>query len=234
MSKKFKRDPFFIIFANLDLITPDLYKNDTNKQRIKHIKTVVDTAKKQFPNYKGKLNMLLKDISEANVNELIKSQLIVKDLIDQLIIYPDPNLQYYSFTQKINRIFKNVTPSLRIDRGKFLIGATKTGSSFINELCFGLANFLVQGYKENVFAKCALEDCEKIILTVNGRKYCSEAHRHKVYDRKIMNDKKKKERRRADNRRNKKYNILKKIRDPQWNNKNPTFKAFLENYYPHR
>ena len=42
------------------------------------------------------------------------------------------------------------------------------------------SNFLLKNYRDDIFAYCELHGCDRVILTTNGRKYCSPYHRRKV------------------------------------------------------
>ncbi len=51
---------------------------------------------------------------------------------------------------------------------------------FYASISIEFAQFLVDHYKPGIFAYCKLDGCEKIIITANGRKYCSPYHSQKA------------------------------------------------------
>jgi len=52
-------------------------------------------------------------------------------------------------------------------------------------------NFLINHYRDGIFIRCKLRGCHRIILTTNGRKYCSRSHVQKASREKAKNNKNK-------------------------------------------
>jgi hypothetical protein len=233
MSKKARpEEPFFLSFVNINLL--DGWRNDFNHiQRKEHLKNIFQKALKTYPEHKERIDWLLNhQLNQTDGGNIFELWINLKELISILSSFPDlsshprikNNLIY------IDKILENTKPALIWDdkKKRFQSGRYSKSANFISNISFELSLFLEQQYKPGLFSRCALEECEKYILTYNDLKYCCPAHLRRVYDQKRL---------KADpkcmneyNKLNKRYNKYKKIRGKSFAKDYPDFKTYLKKH----
>ncbi|MFC1515622.1 hypothetical protein ACFL7E_02560 [Thermodesulfobacteriota bacterium] len=235
--KRRKKEPFFIVFANLDFVPKESTDKWGNIRWREHIKTSIAKDELHYKNHKKSIDEFLIELPKLNPPEIIQALIKICELIGQLIVYPDPEDRIDSFTRYINRILEKTSPALNWDnkRSKFSLGLIPQKYNLLYGLYFELSKFLEDHYREGIFARCGLEECDKFITTLNGRKYCCSSHSRKKYDLRKKKDREKDlgallDYRIRDSLRQK-YKRVKNSKGPIFIEKHPTSKTYIEKHY---
>jgi len=218
MAKKKIDEPLFLQFINLPIFKrtyenfPPLMKDDLLKYE-KYIRSLFNQLIKEgnLPSYHAsRLSTVLEAFDDRRYNvEYIESICKIwyrfRRFIEVLNSPKKERSWYLKYHYVGDFALEAHATIYWDDSGRFKIGLD-TGDEYIEQindyiptfeivqfLSAEFAQFLVDHYKQGIFAYCGFDDCNRYIITANGRKYCCESHKQAAYIKKCKEDKLKRE-----------------------------------------